>query len=102
MELLTNEIIQKLPALYSQENVEDPVCVVKFFYPDAGWSWFICEGEKQENNDWLFFGKVISPICPEGELGYVTLVELKQVKGPLELPIERDMYFKAKPLSECK
>lgn len=101
MKLLTQEIIEKLPALYSQEQAEDPICTLKYFCPDAGWTWHILEGTKQENNDWLFFANVISPICPEGELGYVSLLELKQVRGPLGLPIERDLYWKPKHLSEC-
>ena len=102
MELLTQEIEKRLPALYSQEEVEDPICVLKYFTPDAQWSWFIVEGEKREDGNWLFFGKVVSPMVPEGELGYVTLSELENVRGPLGLPIERDIYWKDTPLSKCK
>lgn len=101
MKLLTKEIIEKLPKLYSQDEVKDPICHLKYFTPDSGWTWFILEGTKQDDGDWLFFCNVISPICPEGELGYVSLNELKQVTGPLGLPIERDLYWKSKPLSEC-
>lgn len=101
MELMTEEIQKILPPLYSQEEVEDPICVLKYFTPDAGWTWYIVEGEKQEN-DWLFFSKVISPICPEGELGYVKLSELKSVRGGLGLPVERDLYFDPKPIGQCK
>jgi len=102
MQLMTKEIEKTLPALYSQDNVADPVCVLKFFTPDAGWTWFILEGGKQEDGDWLFFAKVISPMCPEGELGYVLLSQLKQVRGALGLPVERDIWWQAKPLSQCK
>ena len=45
MKLLTKEIINKLPSLYSQEQNEDPVCNLKFFTPDADWTWFITEGQ---------------------------------------------------------
>ena len=102
MKLLTQAIMAKLPPLYSQENVDDPVVHIKYFTPDSGWTWFILEGDEQEDGDYLFFCKVISPICPEGELGYVTLEQLKEVRGPMGLKIERDLYFKTKPLSECK
>ena len=102
MKLITKEIEQILPVLYSQENVADPICVLKFFTPDAGWTWFISEGSQQEDGDWLFFTKVISPMCPDGELGYVLLSQLKQVKGRLGLPVERDLWWEAKPLSQCK
>jgi len=32
------------------------------------------------------------------ELGYVTLSELEAVRGPMGLPVERDLYWKAKTL----
>ena len=102
MKLLTNEIKKTLPPLYSQENVADPICNLKFFTPDAGWTWLILEGGEQEDGDWLFFAKVISPMCPEGELGYVLLSQLEQVKGSLGLPLERDLWWEDKPLSQCK
>jgi hypothetical protein len=101
MKLMTQEVIKNLPALYAQENEKDAICHLKFFTPDAQWTWYITEGEKQDG-DWMFFGKVVSPTCPDGELGYVTLSQLKTVKGHLGLPIERDMYFSKKPLSKCK
>ena len=102
MKLLTQEIKKRLPNLYSQENNPDPVCVLKLFTPDAGWTWYATEGEEQEDGNWLFFGKVVSPFMPEGELGYFSLNELKQVRGALNLPVERDIHFTPKPLSQCK
>jgi hypothetical protein len=102
MELLPIEIKKQLPALYSQDTVPDPLCILKYFTPDAGWTWFIVEGSEQEDGDWMFFCKVISPICPEGELGYVMLSELEQIKGALGLGVERDLYWTPKPLSQCK
>ncbi len=101
MELMTNQIEKQLPPLYSQENISDPMCHLKYFTPDAGWTWLILEAEKEEDGDFLFFAKVISPMTPEGELGYVRLSELKSVRGPLGLPIERDLYFKPTRLSKC-
>ena len=101
MKLMTKEIEKKLPKLYSQENVKDPICQVKYFTPDSSFTWYITEGEKK-GDDWLFFGKTISSFEPEGELGYVSLNELKSVRGPLGLPVERDMWFTPRPLSECK
>ena len=97
---MTKQIADKLPALYRQDNVADPVCVLKYFL--QGWTWYIVEGSKQEDGDWLLFGKVVSPICQDGELGYVLLSELEGVKGSLGLPVERDLYWKNTPLSQCK
>ncbi len=39
---------------------------------------------------------------PEIELGYFALSELKQVRGPLGLTIERDLDFEPKSLRELK
>jgi hypothetical protein len=102
MKLLTEEIKKQLPPLYSQEQVEDPMVVVKFFTPDSSWTWFILEGSEQPDGDWMFFCKVVSHICPEGELGYVLLSQLEEVKGALGLGVERDLYFTSKPMSQCK
>jgi len=44
-----------------------------------------------------FFGLVEGH---EKELGYVLLSELEEVRGPMGLPIERDLYFKPKTLEE--
>lgn len=90
MKLLTKEIEKKLPKLYSQEKVENPVIIVKFFTPWNKWSWFAYEGEKQKNGDWLFFGMVHGD---DHEIGYFLLSDLESVSGPFGLKIERDKYF---------
>jgi hypothetical protein len=36
------------------------------------------------------------------ELGYFSLSELEKIRGPLGLKVERDLYWKPKPLSEVK
>ena len=102
MKLMTSEIKQKLPELYSQNNVHNPICSLKYFTPDSSWTFYAVEGSQQENRDWLFFGKVVSPVVPEGELGYFSLSELEKIRGPLGLSIERDLYWTPRPLSECK
>ena len=92
MKLLTQEIINKLPKLYSTENipVEQKKAVVKFFTPDSNWTWYAVEGEKQENGDYLFYGLVEGF---EREWGYFVLSELEQARGKMGMPIERDLYF---------
>jgi hypothetical protein len=40
MELLTAELRQNLPALYSQEPDPNPVVRCKFFTPDSNWTWW--------------------------------------------------------------
>ena len=98
MKLLTKEIRKQLPALYSQDNSKDPIVYIKFFDPCGSFTWFILEYDGEDT----FFAFVKSHLCPDGELGYVSLSELKSIKNPLGLGIERDLYFTAKPLSACK
>ncbi len=95
MKLLTEEIKKRLPKLYSQDNVEDPIAQVKFFCPWNQWTWFACEYDGEDT----FFGKVIGH---ETELGYFSLSEMQSITGPGGLTIERDLYFKPKPLSQCE
>lgn len=98
MKLLTAEIKAKLPKLYSQENVKDPTCVVKFFCPWNQWTWFAIEGEERDG-DFLFFGMVHGQ---EKELGYFVLSELESVRGPGGLGIERDLHWTPRPLSKLE
>lgn len=96
MKLLTQEILAKLPPLYSQEKKGmDAEVVVKFFTPDAGATWFATEYDGED----LFFGYADLGLgC--GELGYFSLSELQSVRGKLGLPVERDMHWKPKPLKD--
>jgi hypothetical protein len=101
MMLLTKEIKSKLPKLYTHDGKpanEVPI-VIKFFTPDSNYSWFITEGEEQENGDWLFFGMVHGF---EKEMGYFTLNELQSVKGTFGLGVERDMYYGNHTLAEVQ
>ena len=109
MQLLTRELQEKLPALYTQENNADPLIICKIFTPDSSWTWYAIEGSPVDSNgfydtdkekvDFCFFG-LVSGI--EVELGYFTLSELTKVRGILGLPVERDLYFTPKPLSEIR
>jgi hypothetical protein len=92
MKLITKEIEKALLShpLYSQEGNPNPKVVAKFFNPCGAGSWYITEGEKQADGDWLLFG-----LCHiyDAELGYVTLSELESLQLPFGLTIERDMYW---------
>ena len=92
MKLLTAAIDKKLAKtpLYSTDGDTVSPILVKFFTPDSNWTWYVIEAEHLPSGDWMFFGLVDGH---EKELGYFTLSELKQVRGGLRLPIERDMYF---------
>jgi len=115
MRLLTTELRRKLPPLYGQERVDDPVVHVKFFTPDSSWTWYATEGSYINRQgtamqywdperssptdavDFLFFGYVVGQV---GEWGYFLLSELEAARGPLRLPIERDLHFQPAPFSQ--
>jgi hypothetical protein len=99
MKLMTKAVEARIPALYSQEKNPNPTAQAKFFTPWSNWTWYVLEGEKQEDGDWLFFGYVVGQ---EKELGYFTLNELASVRGRFNLKIERDMYFNPTPLADIK
>ena len=107
MKILTQEVKDNLPALYSQDG-KDPDQVkiaVKFFDPTGSWTWYATEGDKTGEvikegafageEDYRFFGYVKGF---DGELGNFTLGELSVAKGLVKglqaLPIERDRNFK--------
>jgi len=97
MQLLTKEIRRKLPPLGSQDSLGGKaVAHIKFFTPDSSWTFWATEGQ-QDGDDFLFFGLVEGH---EKELGYFCLSELESVRGPLGLPIERDLYWRPKTLED--
>jgi hypothetical protein len=95
VQLLTKEILNKLPPIYSQENEPDPMVICKFFFPDFSWTWYAIEYDGKDT----FYGLVDGF---EEELGYFTLTELLANRGQLGLPIERDRFFTPKRLSEVR
>ena len=94
--LIPEEELKKIPPLYATERMTDPLAHVKLFTPDAAWSWYITEYDAQEK---LCFGLVNGT---EMELGYFSLEELENLRGPLGLPVERDLYFQPTKLSEIR
>jgi hypothetical protein len=92
MELLTDELRAEIPPLYATENItaQDKEVVAKFFFPAGEWTWFVIEGNEEED-DFIFFGYVVG-FYPEW--GYFTLNELEsiEVEG---LSVERDLHFQS-------
>jgi hypothetical protein len=100
MKLLTADIRKKLlrnGRLRHQREQEDKPepdfwPVVKLFTPDAGCTWLLTEIDPEDPD--IAFG-----LCDLGlghpELGSVSLSELEAVRGRLNLPVERDLYFTA-------
>ena len=92
--LIPKEILDTIPDLYCSTDTTDPLCRVKLFTPDANWTWYIIEHSKEDNV--ICYGYVQGL---ENELGYFSLEEIADVRGRMNLPVERDMCFKPTLLS---
>jgi hypothetical protein len=100
MKLLTADIRKKLlrnGKLRQQREQDDKPepdfwPVVKLFTPDGGCTWLLTEIDPDDPD--IAFGLCDLGLgCPE--LGSVSLSELEAVRGQLNLPVERDLYFTA-------
>ena len=92
--LLDQTSREKLPPLYSNEEKGlEAIAPVKVFIPDSNWTWYASEFDGED----IFFGLVSGF---EVELGYFSLKELQEVKGPLGLKIERGLYFDPQTLGK--
>ena len=98
MKLLTKAIEKQLTKapLRSTDGSDIKKVIVKFFTPDAQWTWYAVEGSKQSDGDWEFFGLVDGL---EKEWGYFMLSELQAIRGQFNLPVERDRFFDNKFIS---
>lgn len=100
MELLTKEIIsnfEKHPIGSQDGKGVDATVLVKYFNPCGAGTRLITEAEQQSDGDWLLYG-----YCNlhEWEWGYVMLSELRSLRLPFGLTIERDLYTSAKTVGE--
>lgn len=89
------DLRDKIPPLYVTKDQADPLVWIKLFTPDAGWTWYVIEWDRED----LCFGLVDGLEC---ELGYFSLAEIAAVRGGLGLPVERDLYFTPRPLSAVR
>lgn len=90
-QLLPQDVLQKIPRLYSNEKtpVKEKMIWVRYFL--ASFTWLVAECRVQKD-DVLFFGCTISP--HGSEWGYFTLSQLAEIKIPNIPEVECDMYFK--------
>ncbi len=96
MNILLHEAVKNLPALYSQEHVDDPMVPCRFSHPFLDWYWYPYEFDPQQG---LFFGFVRGF---EGELGYFSVAEFKDVEEQTGVSFVVDPTFTPMPLSEVK
>jgi len=94
-DLLPDDIRGQIPTLYATETDPDPVVWVKWFTPDSSWTWHVTEFDGQD----VCFGLVDGF---EAELGSFSLAEIRELRGPLGLPVERDIHWQPIPLSRVQ
>lgn len=86
--LITKEIQEKLNKNFQDDNHED--IVLKLFNPCGAATWLITQMEPD--------GDIMWGLCDLGfqcvEYGTVSLNEIKSVRLPMGLKIERDYHFK--------
>lgn len=96
MQLMTKELEEQFPPLYSTEDKEpkDIKIIAKFFHPCNHWTWYATEYDPETR---IFFGYVRGDF---DEFGTFSLDELQSIRGPLGLGMERDLYFGEHTLDE--
>ena len=110
MMLITREVASRLykadqAFLDSEDGERSDDVAVKFFAPWGAATWWVVSGtpldsvngepcDVSQAKDWHLFGYCdlgLGPGC--AELGYVLLSQLKEIKGPWGLKIERDRNY---------
>lgn len=92
--LLTQENRNALPKIGAQDG-KDAVAYVKWFTPDSSWTWYVTEFDGNDECFGLVQGL-------EEELGYFSLSEIAEARGPMGLKVERDFSFKPTPISKLR
>ena len=79
--------------LLTKQNIAKPIAYVKLFNPTGAGTWYLSE----LYDDDTAYG--VSEITDK-ELGYIPMNELRALKLPFGLTIERDKWFKPTRFSE--
>ena len=94
--LLSEQEKAQLPGLYANEAQGlSALARVKFFTPWASWTWYASECD----GDDICFGLVIGHVV---EVGYFSLSELEEIRGPLGLRVEKARDFMPTPLADLR
>ena len=94
---LMNRPIEKRFAKIGEQDVPDPIVIVKFFNPCGAGTWWATEYNSETK---IFFGYVSIFGDHNDEWGCFSLEELESIKGFGGLGIERDLYCGEKKISE--
>lgn len=92
MKLLTKSLLTSFEKLGSQELDKNPIIIAEFFNPCSSETWYATEFNTTFNTtDNCFYGYVTG--LSFDEWGCFSLLEMKSVKLPYGLGIERDIHF---------
>lgn len=74
------EALESLPPLYATDGMKQREVQLVIFHAFTRWAWYVLEGEKQEDGDWLLFTWCRSGFGEQDdEFGYVTLGQLEEL-----------------------
>ena len=88
MKLMTRRLEKRFAKVGSQEGVDDPVVVAKFFNPTGAGTWYATEYYPKER---IFFGYASIFGDWNDEWGYFSLGEMQSFKSRFGIGIERDL-----------
>ena len=97
--LLTQDIIDRLPPLYSCEDDMNPPIIARFYNAGGRGEWYLIEGQEQEDGTFLCFG---GAEIFEQELGYWLMEDLEEMSVTIGHNIIRDEDFKPCRLNDIK
>jgi hypothetical protein len=108
MELLSDDLLAKLQAQDPYHptgpgrelETDEYLVLAKYFLPDANWTWYAVSASKDEDTGNVQFFGLVNGL--ELELGYFWLSELKEARGKLGLPMERDLHWQPRSLQQVK
>lgn len=98
LELLPDWLVQQIVDGRDADPDEKPV-YAKLFTPDADWTLFVRDYVPRGQR--IFCYAILNGDLQMAEWGWQTLEDLQEVRGRLNLPMERDIWFTAKPLDEA-
>lgn len=95
MKLLTKAIETKAKKQYSLGADSNQMIVAKFFNPIGSWSWYLMNIDP---NDSDYAWGIVKGF--EVEEGSFSISELENIKLPMGMHVERDLYFTPLPAKE--
>lgn len=97
--LLSDELKARFKEVGIQDT-SDPLVIAKFFNPCGAATWYTTAYNDEDN---MCYGYVAGLVSGFDEWGYFTIDELEDLCcPPLNLPIERDLYFEETRFSELR